>query len=157
MRLNRFVIAVGGLLCILGQSCGGGSGGETRRLIEVARTGSSIKVRQEACAELGRRGDTSATGALVEMLDDAALEWTAARSLGQLKATSAESALVEHLWTHQGQLNRDAVWALGELRAQGAKAALNKTMKYERESYAMDSTAIDSALIRIEAGGERQR
>src|SRR6266545_4826862 len=75
---------------------------EVSRLAMVAREGQSIKVRQDACQRLGALGDKEAVPALVSMLDDEVLEWTAARSLGELKDPRASLALREHVHLKDG-------------------------------------------------------
>ena len=118
LRGGREVAAL--LLC-LAVSCGRAS--DTPDLVEVARSGESIKVRQEACYELGRVRRPDAVEPLIQFLDDEVLGYCAARSLGLIRDPAAVTPLIAHL-RKEGRLNKDVVWALGEIGGSAAEGAL---------------------------------
>jgi HEAT repeat protein len=89
---------------------------------------------------------------LIVMLNDEALEWCAARSLGRLRDARAAPALREHVRLTTGHVNRMAVWALGELGDTGAIARLDTLRRQVRAEFAVDSAAIDSAMAKLNSG-----
>lgn len=123
---------------------------ETQQLIHTAERGNSAKVRNEACEHLGLRGDTSAVSALIRMLDDPALEWCAAQSLGRLGSHNAVGALQLNLLLADGSgINRMAVWALGQLGDPSSIEALLALDSAASPLSKEDSLAINEAINRL--------
>jgi len=106
-------------------------------------------VRQDACERLAALGDTLAVPALISMLDDELLEWTAARGLGVLKDARAIPALRDHVRLNDGGVNRMAVWALGELGDTGSVRVLKQLLEERAAEYRVDSAAVASVIRRL--------
>jgi HEAT repeat protein len=124
-------------------------GEETTRLIRAAQSKSSANTRQDACVQLGERGDTTAVQALIGMLEDQVLEWCAARSLGQLRDPRAIPALRAHVRLRSGGMNRMAVWALGEIGDSSALSTLDSLQRGLTAERAVDSMALDSVIAKL--------
>jgi len=137
------------IVVLIGQQPSCSSRETTPMLIRIAESGESIKVRNEACEQLGIRKDTAAVPALVRFLDDPVLQWCAARSLGQIADARATSSLRAHLvLLDSSGVNRMAVWALGligDTSAAGDLTALESSPLLN----AQDSSAIREALTRL--------
>jgi HEAT repeat protein len=122
---------------------------EVSRHVEQARGGRSTTIRQDACAQLGSLGDTTAVSALIAMLEDVQLEWCAARSLGQLRVRRAAPALRAHLRLQTGMINRMAVLALAEIGDTAAVRSLDSLQRQLAAEYALDSATVESARTKL--------
>jgi HEAT repeat protein len=94
--------------------------------------------RAEAASLLAKLGDRAAIEPLIRALSDAApkVRESAAGSLGILRATEAETALIERLEKDQApDVRGAAAQALGGLKTAGAKAALQAAMTTEKDGF----------------------
>lgn len=70
---------------------------DVSRLVEAARSGGSLKVRQEACLQLAEAPGDAASAALIGLLGDDQLSYCAAQPLGERKEPRAVDPLLERL------------------------------------------------------------
>jgi HEAT repeat protein len=141
-----FVIVLGTV------SCGGSN--RLEEAAEVARSGSSVKVRQDACAQIAEVGGSEAVEVLIGFLDDEVLWYCAAHSLGTLRDPRAVEPLVNRA---QGGGDRafKMVWALGEIRDPRALSALqemDRTLQPTTEQDRRLKQALAEAIAKLPAG-----
>jgi HEAT repeat protein len=141
------------LLFLLGVSaCGGG--GELEDVAEVARHGGSIKVRQDACAQIAEVGGSEAVGVLIGFLDDEVLWYCAAHNLGQLRDPRAVDPLLVRARSGGDRVQK-MVWALGEIRDRRALAeleAMDRALQPTTEQERRLKQSLEEAIEKIGAG-----
>jgi HEAT repeat protein len=141
-----FVVAFGAA------SCGGSN--RLEEVVEVARSASSVKVRQDACTQIAEIGGSEAVEVLVGFLDDEVLWYCAAHSLGMLRDPRAVAPLLDRA---QGGGDRafKMVWALGEIRDPQALSALdemNRSLQPATEQDQRLKQSLEEAIAKLTAG-----
>lgn len=113
----------------------------------LAREGADLTVRRAAIQALGRCGDRRATPALLDALDDPAVEVrrAAVKVLGDLRVRSAASRLVALLKDEDPALRRAAVVALGQLRDRRALEPL--VDQYKAHRHDIEKAALREDLV----------
>jgi HEAT repeat protein len=133
-------------------SCGGSN--RLEEVAEVARSASSIKVRQDACEQIAEIGGSEAVEVLVGFLDDEVLWYCAAHSLGALRDPRAVEPLLARA-RGGGERAFKMVWALGEIRDPRALSALqemDRTLRPTTEQDRRLKQSLEEAIAKLPAG-----
>jgi hypothetical protein len=121
-------------------------------LIRIASSGESVKVRQEACYELGKTVRPGVAEALISFLNDPVLQYCSAQGLGQIRELRAVGALLRHLKTVGGK-NRMASWALAEIGDVNALEPLNQISAQlvpTNDSERLDKSTLEEAIAKLQ-------
>lgn len=133
-------------------SCGGSD--RLGEAVEVARSASSVKVRQDACAQIAEVGGSEAVDVLIGFLDDEVLWYCAAHSLGQLRDSRAVDPLLVRA-RGGGDRAQKMVWALGEIRDRRALAeleAMDRALRPATDQENRLKQSLEEAIAKIRAG-----
>lgn len=143
------------LLSLMLVSCGGvDHSPDLREVVEVAREGSSVKVRQDACLQIAEVGGDQAVEPLLGFLDDEVLWYCAAHSLGQLRDPRAVEPLLTRARSG-GDRAQKMVWALGEIRDRRALPeleAMDRALQPTTEQETRLKQSLEEAIAKIGAG-----
>lgn len=126
---------------------------DVSKLVDAARNGQSLKVRQEACVQLAEAPGDAASAALIGFLADDGLWYCAAHGLGERKEPRAVEPLVEHLDPGSPHTQK-FVWALGEIGDPSALDALRELrgrIDTTTEEGRRTSKELDEAVSKLEA------
>ena len=140
-------------LALLGVSACGGSS-ELEDVAEVARHAGSIKVRQDACAQIAEIGGSEAVDVLIGFLDDEVLWYCAAHSLGELRDPRAVDPLLVRTRSG-GDRSQKMVWALGEIQDRRALAeleAMDRALQPATDQERRLKQSLKEAIAKISAG-----
>jgi HEAT repeat protein len=149
MRHSPLLAVILGIACF---ACGGHSQ-DLDEVVEVAQTGASVKVRQDACMQIAEVGGDQAVEVLIGFLDDDVLWYCAAHSLGQLRDSRAVEPLLAH--AVNGERATKMVWAVGEIRdprALDKLEALDRSLRPSTEQEKRLKSAIEEAISKIREG-----
>jgi HEAT repeat protein len=128
-------------------------------MLEQARDGGSLKIRQDACSRLAQSPEDGVAEALIELLSHDEHWYCAAHGLGLRKEQRAIAPLFTQLETHPSRMDK-YIWALGEigdpsvlprlLELQGRiDASTSEGQRVERE--------IQSAVAKLRGEGAEPR
>lgn len=140
-------------LALLSASCCSRSD-DLKDVAEVARSASSVKVRQDACAQIAEVGGSEAVEVLIDFLDDGVLWYCAAHSLGELRDPRALRPLLDRAQAG-GDRSFKMVWALGEIRdpqALPVLEAMSRSLQPSTEQEQRLKRTLDEAIAKISAG-----
>ncbi|MEW6203004.1 MAG: HEAT repeat domain-containing protein [bacterium] len=119
-----------------------------KKLVEIMQNrDEGIDVRCGAAFSLGKLKLSDAVGALVDSLREKPLRWSAAHALGRYPDGLVSNILVNSLRDKDAGIREGAVWALAELRSEGAISALEEAAKDEDAAVRRGA---EWALLRIE-------
>jgi hypothetical protein len=141
------------VLALLGLFACGGSN-DLEDVVEVARQGGSIKVRQDACAQIAEVGGSEVVDVLIGFLDDEVLWYCAAHSLGQLRDPRAVDPLLVRARSG-GDRAQKMVWAVGEIRDRRVLAelqAMDRALQPTTEQEKRLKQSLEEAIAKISAG-----
>lgn len=125
MRAGNFALLLVVMVALLASGLACRETDDVSSLMNTARDGRSVKVRQEACIQLAEVPGDVASDALIGFLADDELWYCAAHGLGERKEPRAVEPLIERLDPRSRHAHK-FVWALGEIGDPSALQALEE-------------------------------